>query len=136
MQRLLLLLAVSLLVVGCANRRAGSSAAAAGDAQKFSWEKDAPAAEPVDLTAPPEDAAQARIVAVNEEQGLIELARAGDKPEVKTRLRIFKFEKPVDVEVLRHTEKTILVGIVPNQQNYARVYAGDVVNCGAIPEPQ
>lgn len=135
MQRLLLLLAVSLLVVGCANRRAGSSAAA-GDAQKFSWEKDAAPAEPVDLTVPPEDAAQARIVAVNEDQGLIELARAGDKPDVKTRLRIFKFEKPVDVEVLRHTEKTILVGIVPNQQNYARVYAGDVVNCGAIPPPQ
>lgn len=134
MQRLLLLLAVSLFVVGCANRNFGS--AAAGGEQKFSWEKDAPPAAPVDLTAPPEDAAQARVVAVNEQQGLIELARAGDKPDVNSRLRLDKFGKLVDVAVLRHTEKTILVGIVPNQQNHARVYAGDVVVCGAIPPPQ
>ncbi|MBM3825986.1 MAG: hypothetical protein FJ410_04635 [Verrucomicrobia bacterium] len=135
MQRLLLILAVSLFVVGCANKPAGS-AAVAGEEQKFSWEKDAQPAAPVDLTVPPEDAAQARVVAVNEEQGLIELVCSGDKPDVNSRLRIDKLGKLIDVAVLRHTEKTILVGIVPNQQNYARVYAGDVVVCGAIPPPQ
>lgn len=133
MQRLLLLLVVSLFVVGCANKRTGT---AAGEEQKFSWERDAQPAAPVDPTAPPEDAAQARVVAVNEDLGLIELARSGDKPDVRSRLRIDKLGKLVDVEVLRHTENTILVGIVPNQQNYARVYAGDVVVCGAIPPPQ
>lgn len=133
MQRLLLLIAIATLSVGC--KRA--SVSADGDAgPKFSWEKDAPPAAPVDLTVPPEDAAQARIVSVIEDLGLIELARAGDKPDVKTRLRLDKAGKLVDVEVLRHTEKTILVGIVPNQQNYARVYTGDVVVCGAIPPPQ
>jgi len=135
MQRILLILVVSLFVVGCANKPAGSAAVAGGE-QKFSWEKDAQPVDPVDLTVPPEDAAQARVVAVNEEQGLIELARSGDKPDVNSRLRIDKLGKLVDVAVLRHTEKTILVGIVPNQQNYARVYAGDVVVCGAIPPPQ
>ncbi len=135
MQRLLLLIAVAALSVGCANKRA--SVSADGDAgSKFSWEKDAQPAAPVDLTVPPEDAAQARIVSVIEDLGLIELARAGDKPDVKTRLRLDKAGKLVDVEVLRHTEKTILVGIVPNQQNHARVYTGDVVVCGAIPPPQ
>lgn len=131
MQRLLLLLSSALFTVGCANRNAWTATE-----QKFSWEKDAPAVAAVDPAAAPEDAAQARVVSVIEDQGLIELARAGDKPEVKTRLRIEKFSKLVDVEVLRHTEKTILVGIVPNQQNHARLYAGDLVTCGAIPPPQ
>ncbi len=135
MQRLLLLLAVTLLAAGCANKRTAAVSASA-DEQKFSWEKDAQPAAPVDLTVPPDDAAQARVVAVNEEQGLIELARSGDKPDVRSRLRLDKLGKLVDVEVLRHTEKTILVGIVPNQQNFARVYAGDLVACGVIPPPQ
>ncbi|MGA0133758.1 MAG: hypothetical protein ACO3ND_05330 [Opitutales bacterium] len=134
MQRLLFLLVVAAFSVGCAHK--SSSTAAASDDQKFSWEKDAPVAAPVDLTSPPEDAAQARVVAVVEDQGLIELARAGDKPGLNTRLRIDKMGKLVDVQVLRHTEGTILVGIVPNQQNYAKVYAGDVVVCGEIPPPQ
>ncbi len=135
MLRFLTILAAALISVGCAHKRPFGSTGSAEN--KFSWEKESASDAPAGpASAVPEDSATALVVAVIEEQGLIELARSGDKPEVKSRLRLDKFGKLVDVEVLRHTDSTILVGIVPNQENHALVYAGDIVSCGVIPAKQ
>mgnify|MGYP006267128831 CR=1 FL=1 len=157
MQRSLLLLTLSFMLVGCEDFRSpwasggadnspaapavasepkNADGSAAANGPKFSWEKNAPATteakvDPVKANEPPKDANKARIVSVREEFGLIALVRA-DKPEPKTRLLLTKENKGVQVEVVRADDKMIIVGIIPNQIKTPDLKPGDEVTCGVM----
>lgn len=156
MQRSLLLLATSFLLVACEGLKSpwsstsspeGSSSAAgaavpAADgsvaATRFSWEKDLPAGESVKPAAPkenvvevPKDAGKARVISVREDAGLVALARA-EKPEPKARLQLVKDGKAILVEVVKVDDKMIVAGIIPNQDKAPKLVPGDEVGCGVL----
>jgi hypothetical protein len=159
MQRSLLILSVSFLLVACEGLRSpwsstsspdGSSvssapvavAAPAADGTvattRFSWEKDLPAGESAKPSTPkenvveaPKDAGKARVISVREDAGLVALARS-EKPEVKSHLRLVKDGKAIDVVVERVDDKMIVAGIIPNQDKAPKLAAGDEVGCGVL----
>jgi hypothetical protein len=158
MQRSLLILSASFLLVACEGLKSpwsstsspeGSAAAPAAVATapaadgtvattRFSWEKDLPAGESAKPSTPkenvveaPKDAGKARIISVREDAGLIALARS-EKPEAKARLQLVKDGKAILVEVVRVDDKMIVAGIIPNQDKAPKLAAGDEVGCGVL----
>lgn len=156
MQRSLLILSTSFLLVACEGLKSpwsstsspeGSApvAAAATPAAdgtvattRFSWEKDLPAGETAKPSAPkenvveaPKDAGKARVISVREDAGLVALARS-EKPEVKARLQLVKDGKAILVEVVKVDDKMIVAGIIPNQDKAPKLAAGDEVGCGVL----
>jgi hypothetical protein len=142
MQRSLLILSASVLLVACEGSKSpwstasqassgvsdvnGKPVEAAAPGVKFSWEKDAPAEAPKAAVAAvveaPKDANKARVLEVREGSGLISLLRS-DKPDVKALL----------VEVVRVSDKNeIIANIIPNQEKAPKLAAGDEVACGVL----
>ena len=158
MQRSLLILSASFLLVACEGLKSpwsstsspeGSTIAnvtpAAPNADgtpvsttRFSWEKDLPAGETAKPVAPketviepPKDAGKARVISVREDAGLVALARS-EKPDPKSRLQLVKDGKAILVEVVRSDDKMIVVGIIPNQDKAPKLVPGDEVGCGVL----
>jgi hypothetical protein len=160
MQRTLLLLSASFLLVACEGIKspwsstsapegktiATASASASSGVEgapvtntRYSWEKDLPAGEtakPVvpkeTVIEPPKDAGKARVITVREDAGLVALARS-EKPDPKSRLQLVKDGKAILVEVIRSDDKMIVVGIIPNQDKAPKLVPGDEVGCGVLP---
>lgn len=156
MQRSLLILSTSFLLVACEGLKspwsstsspegsapvvAAATPAADGTVAttRFSWEKDLPAGETAKPSAPkenvveaPKDAGKARVISVREDAGLVALARS-EKPEVKARLQLVKDGKAILVEVVKVDDKMIVAGIIPNQDKAPKLAAGDEVGCGVL----
>jgi len=149
MQRSLLILSASFLLVACQSKSPwaasnqtssgvsdvnGKSVDAAAPGVKFSWDKDAPAEAPKTAAAAaveaPKDANKARVVEVREAAGLVSLLRS-EKVDVKARLQLVKEGKAVLVEVVRVSDKNeIIANIIPNQPSAPKLVAGDEVVCG------
>jgi hypothetical protein len=159
MQRSLLLLSASFLLVACEGLKSPWSSTSAPEGKtiatvaptassavegapvtntRYSWEKDLPAGEtakPVvakeTVIEPPKDAGRARVITVREDAGLVALARS-EKPEPKSRLQLVKDGKAILVEVIRSDDKMIVVGIIPNQDKAPKLVPGDEVGCGVL----
>jgi hypothetical protein len=151
MQRSLLILSASFLLVACQSKSPwaassqttsgvsdvnGKAVEAAAPGVKFSWDKDAPAEAPKAAAAAvieaPKDANKARVVEVRESAGLISLLRS-DKPDVKARLQLVKDGKALLVEVVRVSDKNeIIANIIPNQEKAPKLASGDEVACGVL----
>ena len=159
MQRSLLLLSASFLLVACEGLKSPWSSTSAPEGKtiatvaptassavegapatntRYSWEKDLPAGEtakPVvakeTVIEPPKDAGRARVITVREDAGLVALARS-EKPEPKSRLQLVKDGKAILVEVIRSEDKMIVVGIIPNQDKAPKLVPGDEVGCGVL----
>lgn len=152
MQRSLLILSASVLLVACEGSKSpwststqatsgvsdvnGKPVEAAAPGVKFSWDKDAPAEAPKAAVAAaleaPKDANKARVLEVREGSGLISLLRS-DKPDVKARLQLVKDGKALLVEVVRVSDKNeIIANIIPNQEKAPKLAAGDEVACGVL----
>lgn len=159
MQRSLLLLSASFLLVACEGLKSPWSSTSAPEGKtiatvaptassavegapvtntRYSWEKDLPAGEtakPVvakePVIEPPKDAGRARVITVREDAGLVALARS-EKPEPKSRLQLVKDGKAILVEVIRSDDKMIVVGIIPNQDKAPKLVPGDEVGCGVL----
>lgn len=151
MQRSLLILSVSFLMVACQSKSPwaatsqttsgvsdvnGKTVEAAAPGVKFSWDKDAPAEAPKAAVAAaleaPKDANKARVVEVREAAGLVSLLRS-DKVDVKARLQLVKDGKAIQVEVVKVSDKNeIIANIIPNQPSAPKLAAGDEVTCGVV----
>jgi hypothetical protein len=152
MQRSLLILSASVLLVACEGSKSpwstssqavtgvsdvnGKPVEAAAPGAKFSWDKDAPAEAPKAAVAAaveaPKDANKARVLEVREDSGLISLLRS-DKPDVKARLQLVKDGKALLVEVVKVSDKNeIIANIIPNQEKAPKLAAGDEVACGVL----
>ena len=159
MQRSLLILSASFLLVACEGLKSPWSSTSAPEGKtiatvaptassavegapvtntRYSWEKDLPAGEtakPVvakePVIEPPKDAGRARVITVREDAGLVALARS-EKPEPKSRLQLVKDGKAILVEVIRSDDKMIVVGIIPNQDKAPKLVPGDEVGCGVL----
>lgn len=151
MQRTLLILSASFLLVACSSKSPwaastqsgsgvsdvnGKAVEAAAPGAKFSWDKDAPAEAPKAAAAAaveaPKDANKARVVEVRESAGLISLLRS-DKVDAKARLQLVKDGKALLVEVVRVSDKNeIVANIIPNQEKAPKLAAGDEVACGVL----
>jgi hypothetical protein len=158
MQRSLLIVSTSFLLVACEGMKspwsstsspeaasapvAAVAATPAADgtvaATRFSWEKDLPAGESAKPAAPkdngveaPKDAGKARVISIREDAGLIALARS-EKPEPKSRLQLVKDGKAILVEVVKVDDKMIVAGIIPNQDKAPKLAPGDEVGCGVL----
>jgi hypothetical protein len=152
MQRSLLILSASVLLVACEGSKSpwstssqavtgvsdvnGKPVEAAAPGAKFSWDKDAPAEAPKAAVAAtveaPKDANKARVLEVREGSGLISLLRS-DKPDVKARLQLVKDGKALLVEVVKVSDKNeIIANIIPNQEKAPKLAAGDEVACGVL----
>jgi hypothetical protein len=151
MQRTLLLLSASFLLVACQGKSpwAASTQTSSGVSDvngrpveavapgvKFSWEKDAPAEAPKAAIAAvveaPKDANKALVVEYRDSAGLISLLRS-DKVDVKARLQLVKEGKALLVEVVRVSDKNeIVANIIPNQEKTPKLAAGDEVSCGVL----
>jgi hypothetical protein len=159
MQRSLLLLSASFLLVACEGLKSPWSSTSAPEGKtiatvasadpagvegapvtnaRYSWEKDLPAGEtakPVvakeTVIEPPKDPGRARVISVREDAGLVALARS-EKPEPKSRLQLVKDGKAILVEVIRSDDKMIVVGIIPNQDKAPKLLPGDEVGCGVL----
>ncbi len=157
MQRSLLILSASFLLVACEGLKSpwsstsspeGATIATVASANategapvtntRFSWEKDLPAGESAKPVAPketviepPKDAGKARVISVREDAGLVALARS-EKPEPKSRLQLVKDGKAILVEVVRSDDKMIVVGIIPNQDKAPKLVPGDEIGCGVL----
>lgn len=111
MSRSLLLLALAAAVVGCKSRSASGSA---GD--RYSWQKDAPAA--VDNT-------RAIVRALRPEYALVELSLSLEKRDPGTRLQLTKAGKSFAVEIVKADEKSAVVAIVAGQGSVPELRVGD-----------
>jgi len=152
MQRSLLILSASVLLVACEGSKSpwstasqassgvsdvnGKPVEAAAPGAKFSWEKDVPDEAPKAAVAAvveaPKDANKARVLEVREGSGLISLLRS-DKPDVKARLQLVKDGKALLVEVVKVSDKNeIIANIIPNQEKAPKLAAGDEVACGVL----
>jgi hypothetical protein len=159
MQRSLLLLSASFLLVACEGLKSPWSSTSAPEGKtiatvaptaasgvegapvtnaRYSWEKDLPAGETAKpvvakevVVEPPKDAGRARVITVREDAGLVALARS-EKPEPKSRLQLVKDGKAILVEVIRSDDKMIVVGIIPNQDKAPKLVPGDEVGCGVL----
>jgi hypothetical protein len=152
MQRSLLILSASVLLVACEGSKSpwststqatsgvsdvnGKPVEAAAPGVKFSWDKDAPAEAPKAVVAAPleapKDANKARVLEVREDSGLISLLRS-DKPDVKARLQLVKDGKALLVEVVKVSDNNeIIANIIPNQEKAPKLAAGDEVACGVL----
>jgi hypothetical protein len=152
MQRSLLILSASVLLVACEGSKSpwstssqaatgvsdvnGKPVEAAAPGAKFSWDKDAPAEAPKAAVAAaveaPKDANKARVLEVREGSGLISLLRS-DKPDVKARLQLVKDGKALLVEVVKVSDQNeIIANIIPNQEKAPKLAAGDEVACGVL----
>jgi hypothetical protein len=118
MQRTLLLLALSVVFVGCKSSRSAKSAAGATSSgePRFSWETDAPAAVA--------DAARTSVRAVRADLSLLELG-ALEKRDPGTRLQLTKAGKNFLVEVIKGDDSSTVVAISPNQASVPEVRVGD-----------
>jgi hypothetical protein len=110
MSRSLLLLALAASFVGC------KTLPSSGDAGRYSWQKDAPAA--VDNT-------RAIVRALRPEYALIELSLTLEKRDPGTRLQLTKAGKNFVVEVIKADEKSAVVAIVAGQASVPEVRVGD-----------
>ncbi|NBV79816.1 MAG: hypothetical protein EBR62_08145 [Verrucomicrobia bacterium] len=150
MQRSLLILSASVLLVACEGSKSpwssssrassgvsevnGQPVEAAAPGVKFSWDKDTPAEAPKAAVAAvveaPKDPNKARVLEVREAAGLIFLLRS-DKPDVKARLQLVKDGKAIEVEVVKVSDKNeVVANIIPNQEKTPKLAAGDEVACG------
>lgn len=150
MQRSLLILSASVLLVACEGLKSpwssssrtssgvsevnGQPVEAAAPGVKFSWDKDTPAEAPkaavVAVVEAPKDPNKARVLEVREAAGLIFLLRS-DKPDVKSRLQLVKDGKAIEVEVVKVSDKNeVVANIIPNQEKTPKLAAGDEVACG------
>ncbi len=125
MQRPLLLLSVSALLVACETTSNSSATANTDAGPRFSWQKDAPA------TPAAVDPARTAVVAVSSQFGLLEISRA-EKAEPKTRLQLTKSGKSVVVEVINSDEKTTIVGIVAGQAGVPEFKPGDDITVAVV----
>lgn len=125
MQRSLLLLAFSSLLVGCQSAESGSSPLST--APRFSWEK-----ENQPVVAP--DASRARIIGVRADLSLLELVREV-KVEPNTRLQLTKEGKNFLVEVIQSNDNSMIVAIVPNQAYVPVLHAGEDLPCAVVAAP-
>jgi hypothetical protein len=121
MQRPLLLLVGSSLLVACHSATNPASSADAGP--RFSWQKDAPAAAA--------DNTRASVIAVRADLGLVELSRT-EKENPKTRLQLTKGGKNIVVEVIKADEKSTVTGIVAGPGNAPELKAGDEVSVAVL----
>ncbi len=150
MQRSLLILSASVLLVACQGKSPwattnqvnhGTDSVIAQDVVapgvKFSWDKDsdgsaAPKEVALAVVEAPKDANKIRIIEVRDDSGLISLLRS-DKPEIKSRLQLVKDGKVLLVEVIRVSDKNeIVANIIPNQEKTPKLVAGDEVTCGVL----
>lgn len=125
MQRSLLLLVLSSLLVGC--QSAGSGSTPVTSAPRFSWEK-----ENQPVVAP--DASRARIIAIREDLSLLELVREV-KVEPNTRLQLTKEGKSFLVQVIQSNDNSMIVAIVPNQASVPVLHAGEDLPSAVVAAP-
>lgn len=120
MLRSLLLLALAAFVVGCktASSPAVAKDSAAGDAVRYSWQKDAPAAAV--------DNSRVVVRAVRPDYALIELSPI-EKRDAGARLQLTKSGKNFLVEIIRSDDKSAVVSILAGQAFVPEVRVGDDV---------
>ena len=162
MQRSLLLLSASFLLVACEGLKSPWSSTSAPEGKtiatvasadpaapagvegapvtnaRYSWEKDLPAGEtakPVvakETVIEPPKDAGRARVISVREDAGLVALARSEKPEPKSRLQLVKDGKAILVEVIRSDDKMIVVGIIPNQDKAPKLLPGDEVGCGVL----
>ena len=115
MQRSLLLLALAASFVGC-KTVAKNHGSAAGEAPRFSWQKETLSAAP--------DATRVSVLSLRGDLSLIELS-AIEKRDPGTKLQLTKSGKNFIVEIIKADDKSAVVAIIPGQSSVPEVVAGD-----------
>jgi hypothetical protein len=130
MLRSLLLLALAAAVVGCKSRSKNATAVigeapsqnAPAAAPRFSWQKEAPAAENIVRTT---------VKAVRSDLALIELS-AIEKRDTGARLQLTLDGRSFLVEIIKADDKSAVVSIVAGQASVPAVRAGDVLGLAVV----